>query len=61
MSQQVLLSATRAHAVIDDYFSDPKMFEAEVRQGRPLSPLLYLCVAEALLRFLQEKVSDISA
>ena len=52
---QILLTATRARTVINGYASDPHLFEAGVRQGCPLSPLLYLCVAEALLRFLQQK------
>ena len=52
---QTLLTATRARTVINGYASEPHLFEAGVRQGCPLSPLLYLCVAEALLRFLQQK------
>jgi hypothetical protein len=52
---QILLSATRARANINGFMSDSKLFEAGVRQGCPLSPLLYLCVAEALLRYLQQQ------
>ena len=50
---QTLLTATRARVVLNGYPSDLKDFEAGVRQGCPLSPLLYLCVAEALLPFLR--------
>jgi hypothetical protein len=49
-----LLTATKARAVVNGYVSEPKLFEAGVRQGCPLSPLLYLCVAEALFRFLKQ-------
>jgi hypothetical protein len=52
---QTLLTATHARAVINGFVSDPKVFEAGVRQGCPLSPLLYLCVAEALLRYLKQQ------
>ena len=50
-----LLSDTSACVVINGHASMPRLFVAGVRQGCPLSPLLYLCVAEALLRFLQHK------
>ena len=52
---QTLLTATKARVVLNGYPSDLQDFEAGVRQGCPLSPLLYLCVAEALLRFLKHK------
>ena len=56
-----LLSATKACAVVNGYVSRPKLFEAGVRQGCPLSPLLYLCVAEALHRFLQSEGVGVTA
>jgi hypothetical protein len=49
----LLLSDTRAMATVNGYFSSKVTFGAGVRQGCPLAPLLYLFVAESLLRFLK--------
>lgn len=40
---------------MNGFVSGMRMFYAGVRQGCPLSPLLYLFVGEALLRYLQSK------
>lgn len=48
----LLLGDTRACSVLNGYVSARVRFRAGVRQGCPLSPLLYLFVGEALLRFL---------
>jgi hypothetical protein len=51
----LLLSDTRALAVVNGFFSSKVSFGAGVRQGCPLAPLLYVFVAESLLRcFLKE-------
>lgn len=47
-----LLSGTWAMAVVNGFPSDPTLFTAGVRQGCTLSPLLFLCVAEALRAWL---------
>ena len=52
---QLLLRSTSARVVMNGFRSTPHVFQAGVRQGCPLSPLLYLCVAEALVRFLQHE------
>jgi exonuclease III len=52
---ELLLRGTSACVVMNGFRSAPRMFQAGVRQGCPLSPLLYLCVAEALVRFLQRE------
>jgi hypothetical protein len=41
--------------MVNGWMSDPLEFHAGVRQGCPLSPLLYLFVAQALLSWLQAK------
>ena len=48
----LLLGDTRACSVLNGHVSARVRFRAGVRQGCPLSPLLYLFVGEALLRFL---------
>lgn len=48
----LLLGHTRACSVLNGHVSQFARFHEGVRQGCPLSPLLYLFVGEALLRFL---------
>ena len=48
----LLLGRTRACSVLNGHVSQFARFHSGVRQGCPLSPLLYLFVGEALLRFL---------
>ena len=50
-----LLHDTRARAMVNGFASGLQPFAAGVRQGCPLSPLLYLFVGEALLRFLRAR------
>jgi exonuclease III len=52
---QLLLTDTRARASVNNYMSPAVHFAAGVRQGCPLAPLLYLCVAQALLCFLRHR------
>jgi exonuclease III len=49
----MVLSDTRACATVNGYMSRKVLFGAGVRQGCPLAPVLYLFVAESLLRFLK--------
>jgi hypothetical protein len=56
-----LLGATRACVVLNGHLSQLHPFSAGVRQGCPLSPLLYLLVGEALLRFMQARGFGITA
>ena len=50
---RLLLTNTAASAQVNGVESDPMPFHAGVRQGCPLSPLLYLYVAQALSSWLQ--------
>jgi hypothetical protein len=49
----ILLGDTWASAVVNGWISEPRLYEAGVRQGCPLSPLLYLFVAWALTCWLR--------
>ena len=50
---QLLLTNTRAAALVNGHLSKPACSAARVRQGCQLAPLLYLCPGQALLRVLQ--------
>ncbi len=52
-----LLTATRAVAVVNRAVSNPAEWHAGVRQGCPLSPLLYLLVSWALSCWLRQQES----
>ncbi|KAG7671139.1 hypothetical protein KSW81_003279 [Nannochloris sp. 'desiccata'] len=52
---KLLLTDTRSAAIIDGYLSDYRLLLAGARQGCPLSPPLYLLVAQAALMWLREK------
>ena len=57
-----LLSGTYARAIVNGFISSPSPSFPGVRQGCPLSPLLYLAVSQALLSFLRSRgigVSDL--
>ena len=58
---QLLLPHTLAAAAVNGCVSRPALFLAGVRQGCPLAPLLYLCLAQALLRLLQARGVGIQA
>ena len=49
---EALLSNTRARAYVNGALSRAVGFQAGVRQGCPLAPLLYLFLGQALGRFL---------
>ena len=51
----LLLRDTKASALVMGQVSRLASFEAGVRQGCPLAPLLYLFVGQALLRFLHHR------
>jgi len=52
---RLLLTNTKARALVNGHISTPAAFAAGVRQGCPLAPLLYLFVAQALLRLLKAR------
>ena len=52
---RLLLSNTRASALVNGSISNPELFHAGVRQGCPLAPLLYLFVGLALLCLLKAR------
>lgn len=58
---RLLLADTRARATVNRWVSTPEVFAAGVRQGCPLAPLLYLFVAQALLRLLKVRGVGIQA
>jgi len=51
----LLPAITYSSAKINNFLSVATPFYAGVRQGCPISPLLYLCIAQALLSFLKSK------
>lgn len=51
----LLPTTTYSRAITNNFISEPQPFYAGVRQGCPLAPLLYLCIAEALLRLLKHQ------
>lgn len=57
----LLLSDTRARATVNRWVSTPEASTAGVRQGCPLAPLLYLFIAQALLRLLKARGIGIQA
>jgi len=57
---RLLLGDTRACAVMNGFVSRKIPFKAGVRQGCPMSPLLFLCVAESLLRFIKSSHTGVS-
>jgi len=52
---RTLLNDTQAVAVVNGHVSKATAFYAGVRQGCPLSPLLYLFIAQALLSWLKHQ------
>ena len=52
---RLLLTNTKARALVNGHISTPAAFAAGVRQGCPLAPLLYLFIAQALLRLLKAR------
>jgi hypothetical protein len=52
---RLLLTDTKARAMVNGHISTPATFLAGVRQGCPLAPLLYLFIAQALLRLLKAR------
>ena len=56
----LLLSDTRARALVNGFISDPCTSRAGTRQGDPLAPLLYLFVAIAFYRFLEARGHHLS-
>lgn len=51
---KILLSNTKAAAVVHGHVAQMQTFEAGVRQGCPLSPSLYLFIAEVMLQVLKD-------
>ncbi len=57
----LLLRGTQSRVLVNGTFSQPFYTQAGVRQGCPLSPLLYLFVAQALKQFLDARGFSIYA
>jgi hypothetical protein len=58
---KLLLTDTSAVALVNGYASTPRTYTAGVRQGCPLSPQLYLLVAQAMLSYLKQKGVGVQA
>ena len=56
---RAMLTDTRATVRVQNTISQPHVFHAGVRQGCPISPLLYLVVGEALARLLDGRRADV--
>ena len=52
---RLLLTGTSSRALVNGHLSGPAAFQAGVRQGCPLAPLLYLFIGQALLCFLKAR------
>lgn len=52
---RAMLNGTTARSVVNGFISTPRPFHAGVRQGCPLAPLLYLCLAQSLTCFLKSR------
>jgi hypothetical protein len=52
---KLLLHDTGAHALVNGFLSSQFAYTAGVRQGCPLSPQLYLCIAQAMLSYLKHQ------
>ena len=58
---RLLLANTRSAALVNGALSNPERFNAGVRQGCPLAPLLYLFIGLALHCFLKAKGVGVTA
>jgi exonuclease III len=58
---KLLLTNTAAAALVNGYLSPQAQYTAGVRQGCPLSPQLYLLVAQAMLSYLKAKGFGVGA
>ena len=56
---ELLLGDTRARCCVNGFVSRHEAYEAGVRQGCPLAPLLYLFVAQGLLCLLKARLPGV--